>query len=102
MDLPAILTPHTVTVEAYRGDSAYGPVYDQATTSRAYVEDKRRLVRDATGRQVAATTTVWLPLSVGDVPPQSRITVNEVARTALTVDRFQHPLAPSHIEVTLQ
>lgn len=104
MDIPSMLTPHTVTIEAYQGSGAYGPRYAAPATSRAYVEDKRRLVRDPSGTQVVSETTVILPLSAGTVPAQSRLTITGDARTrtVITSNRFEHPQAPSHLEVMLQ
>jgi hypothetical protein len=102
VDLPGFLTPHTVTVEAYAGDGAYGPTYGAAVTSRAYVEDKRHLARDAMGNEVTAATLVWLPLDAGEVPPQSRMTVNGKARTVITTSRFDFGgSTPNHLEVGL-
>jgi hypothetical protein len=102
VDIPPMLTPHAVAIEAYQGSGAYGPRYATPVNSRAYVEDKRRLVRDPSGAQVVSETTVVLPLSAGDVPPQSRLTVNGRVRTVITTNRFEHPAAPSHLEVMLQ
>jgi hypothetical protein len=105
VDIPYVLTPHTVTFEPYLGAGAYGPRYGPAVTSRAYVEHRRRLVRDPAGARVTSETTVYLPLAAGDVPPQSRFTAlagDARTRTVITTSRFEHPQAPSHLEVMLQ
>lgn len=104
MDLPQILTPHTVTVEAYAGTGTQGPTYALPVTTRAYVEDKRRLVPGPGGDQVVSSTTVYLPLSgLAAIPAQSRVTVNGAARTVVAATRYEHSSpTPNHWEVLLQ
>jgi hypothetical protein len=68
------LFPETVTVHAWTGDSAYGaPAF--ASTGTAYparLERATRRVVNGEGRQVVATTTVYLaPTSTGGLPSLS-------------------------------
>ncbi|GAA3441060.1 hypothetical protein [Planomonospora venezuelensis] len=102
-DLPAFLLRHTVTVEALTGEGPYGPEYDDATTVRCFVDDKRRLVRDATGGQVVSETTVYMPLST-TCPVGSRVTVNGRTTTVLVSARRDGGglPTPDHLEVALQ
>ena len=52
---------HTVVVEPYAGQDAYGVrVYGSATSYRARVVGERNVVRDATGAEVVSNTKVWI------------------------------------------
>lgn len=100
--LPKWLLQHSATVEPYAGAGANGPVYADAVTVRCFREDKRRLVRSATGEQVISETTLYcLPGTVA--PPQSRVDLGTRVATVITVadrDGGQLPV-PSHVEVNL-
>lgn len=71
--------PHTVTVEPYAGEGAYGKVYGTAVeVTPCLVVHKRRRVRvstqDAAGAEVLSSTTVYCaPGTVA--PPESRVTL---------------------------
>lgn len=106
MRIPRVLLPHRVAVEVYEGQGAYGPIYADPVTVRAYVEDARRVVRrQQDGAEVISESTVrTAPHHV--IPAQSRITVWPGApyeRTAevITSSRYQHPGTPSHLELAL-
>ncbi|MEU5847440.1 hypothetical protein [Saccharopolyspora shandongensis] len=105
MRIPAVLLPHTITVQPYLGTGAYGEQLGDPDTVRAQVEDSRRLVRSTTGEELVSSTTVRTRLDV-HVPPGSLVTVwpgAPHARTArvITVDRFEHPGTPGHLELAL-
>lgn len=70
--VPTSLLRQTVTVEAYLGDSAVGPVYGSPTTVRARVEGKRRAVRRANGTDVISTASITVRPDV-NIPTESRI-----------------------------
>ena len=97
--------PHAVTVEAYRGDGAYGAVYDQAVNvAPCFVDDTRRLVRAADGSQVISESTVYAPADTV-APADSRITLPSgpvttvITSKALTAAGL--PL-PEHLELMCQ
>ena len=45
MKLPGMWLRHTVTVEAYLGDSGYAPQYGDPVVVRSFLEEMTRLVR---------------------------------------------------------
>lgn len=103
MVIPGWLLRHTVVIEAYLGDSAYGPRYADPVTARAFVEERVRTVRNPEGEEVVASTTVYL-LPSQDCPPESRVTTPS-GRTASVItsallDGGGLP-TPDHREVTL-
>ncbi|MCX4540497.1 hypothetical protein [Streptomyces sp. NBC_01565] len=104
MVIPGWLLRHTVTIEAYLGDSAHGPRYADPVTARAFVEEKARTVRTLKGEEVTASTTVYL-LPSQDCPPESRVTTHtgRVASviTSALLDGGGLP-TPDHREVTLE
>ena len=104
--MPAFLLPHTVTVKPYAGTGAYGPSFGRPfTIRRAYVEDRRRLVRASDGAETISETTVVVRPGP-TIPAGSEVTVwpgTPAARTAtvITSSTFDHPSAPAHVEITL-
>ncbi|MFF3622333.1 hypothetical protein [Streptomyces sp. NPDC002467] len=103
MVIPGWLLRHTVTIEAYLGDTAYGPQYAAPVTARAFVEEKIRTVRNKEGEEVTASTTVYL-LPTQECPPESRVTTPS-GRTASVITSAAHTggglPTPDHREVTL-
>lgn len=102
-------SPATVTVEAYQGDGAHGPVYAAAVNvERCVVEHRRRQVtvqtQDTAGRVHISSTTVRCP--PGTVAPvDSLVTVpgGQPARVLQRVDWDDHGLGlPSHVELLLE
>ncbi|MFB7908114.1 hypothetical protein ACFC1T_16915 [Kitasatospora sp. NPDC056076] len=95
---------HRVTVEAYLGDSAYGPRYGPPQPGiRCFLDDQTRLVRAKDGREVTSTSTAYcLPGAV--VPAGSRVTLPSGRQTTviatLTRDGGGLP-TPDHVEVQL-
>ena len=101
--------PATVTVEAYEGSGAYGPVYAAPVdVGPCVVEDSIRLVRvqtqDAAGAEQVSSTTVYCPLATV-APPGSRVTLpsGRVARVlaASRIEAHGHPL-PEHLELAVE
>ncbi|MEV6569926.1 hypothetical protein [Streptomyces sp. NPDC051577] len=101
--IPGWLLRHTVTIEPYLGDSAYGPRYGPPVAARAFVEERIRTVRNPRGEEVVASTTVYLFPSQA-CPPESRLTTH-TGRTASVITSALHDggglPTPDHREVTL-
>lgn len=98
--VPDWLFRHVVTVHPKTGDGAYGPVYGPPVELSAFVVDKRRLVRDATGAEVVSETTFACALAA-DVPVGSLALVSGRATTVLAVSRGDGGglATPDHLEV---
>lgn len=103
-----IPTPATVSVQAYEGSGAYGPVYAAAAdVTPCVVEQTRRLVRvqtaDADGAEQVSSTTVYAPPGT-TCPPGSLVTWS--GRTSVVLareDLDDHGLnLPSHAELSLE
>jgi hypothetical protein len=99
--LPQWLLRHRITVEAYRGDSAYGPQYEPAEQVRALVTATVKHVRSATGAQVVSTAQVYAAPGL-TAPPGSRITLPS-GRTTTVISFAEHTApglgAPESTEV---
>ncbi|WP_073846169.1 hypothetical protein [Amycolatopsis sp. CB00013] len=106
LTMPAFLLPHAVTVKPYTGTGAYGTAFGRPfTVRRAYVEDRRRLVRATDGAETISETTV-ITRPGPAVPAGSEVTVwpgtpAERTATVITSSTFDHPSAPAHLEITL-
>ncbi|WP_033251377.1 hypothetical protein [Kitasatospora phosalacinea] len=103
--IPAWLLRHRITIERYRGDSAYGPLYDPPDEDvPALVSETIRLVRAPDGRQVVSSAQLLLDLDT-DVPAGSRITLpsgrTTVPISIATVDAPGLPV-PAHREVSAE
>lgn len=101
--IPRWLLRHTVTVEPYEGDTAYGPAYGPPTLVRCFVEEGVRLVRDLEGHEVVSSARLFARLDAV-CPAQSRVTLptgrTSTAITALRRDAAGLP-TPDHLEVHL-
>jgi hypothetical protein len=99
--IPGWLLPHTVTIELYQGETAYGPSYAPPVTARANVEDEEKTVRNSRGEEVVSGTRVWL-FPTQECPPESRVTTpSGRVQSAITSSKFEFPGTPSHREVRL-
>lgn len=100
--IPAFLLRHTAVIEPYEGSGGLGDVYGDPVTVRGFADDKRRLVRDATGEQVVSETTFYCRLDTV-APPGSRVTVN--GRTVHVIQALRRDggglPTPDHLEVVL-
>lgn len=100
--IPGVVLVHTVTIEAYLGDSAYGPQYGPPLAARALVEEAIRTVRNTRGEEVVSSTTVYL-LPSQACPPESRLTTPS-GRVASVITSALHDggglPTPDHREVT--
>jgi hypothetical protein len=102
-DLPPFLLRHTVAVEPFEGNGPFGAEYGEQTAVVCFVDDKRRLVRDAQGAEVVSETTVYMPLNAV-CPPESRVTVNGRLTYVITSARRDGGglPTPDHLEVALK
>ncbi|MCP2261082.1 hypothetical protein LX15_004802 [Streptoalloteichus tenebrarius] len=99
-----IQTGQDIVIEPYVGAGPFGDTYGPATVVRCIVDERRRLVRDATGDTVVSETTVYCPLTVA-APPGSRVTLPDgrvsVVLTSSRGDGGRLPV-PSHLEVAVR
>ncbi|MFE3449627.1 hypothetical protein ACFXJ8_11895 [Nonomuraea sp. NPDC059194] len=102
-NLPAWLLRHTVIVEPFEGEGPFGPEFGDQVTERAFIDEKRRLVRDAEGVEVVSETTVYMRLAA-TCPAGSRMIVNGRLTYVITASRRDGGglPTPDHLEVALQ
>lgn len=104
MALPDHLLRHTITVQPYLGAGPAGGVYGAPFTRRAYVQDKRQLVRNTAGDEVISETTVYTNPGPEEIPPKSKVTVPS-GRTSLVITANRREGAINglrdHLEVIL-
>ncbi|MCO1575028.1 hypothetical protein M8C13_04545 [Crossiella sp. SN42] len=101
--VPAWLLRHTATIEPYLGTTGTGPRFGPPEQVRCFADDKRRLVRSATGTEVVSETTLYCPPGT-TAPPESRVTVQGRATTVIAAhqrDGGGLP-TPDHVEVVLK
>ncbi len=87
MSLPGHFRAHTISVEPFDGNGAYGPVFGAAVNVECRVEHKVQLVRSAEGTEVVSSMTVYCARSV-TIPPESRVTVD--GRTTSVISTADH------------
>lgn len=102
-EIPDWLLRHTATIEPYLGAGPSGALYGPAVTVACFVVETRRMVRDATGRQVISGTTVLMGLDQV-CPVESRVGVHGRSSTVLTAARQDGGglPTPDHLEVSLR
>ncbi|MGW4602739.1 hypothetical protein ACWENS_05615 [Streptomyces sp. NPDC004532] len=102
--IPGALLRHTITVEAYAGQSAHGPVYAPPAVVRCFLDQKTREVRAPDGEVVTSSSTAYCRLDTTTAPPESRVTLADGTQTrviaALRRDGGGMP-TPDHLEVQL-
>lgn len=93
--VPRWLLRHRITIEPYRGDSAYGPVYGPpAADVPALVAETVRTLRDRAGREVVSTAQIIASPDL-DCPAESRITLPDGRITrAISVAHHTAPGLP--------
>lgn len=101
--IPEWLLRHTVTIEPYLGQSAYGPRYAAPVTVKGFLDEQTRMVRAADGTQVSSSSMFRPQLDIA-APAQSRVTLPDGRVTsviaALRRDGGGLPV-PSHLELQL-
>ncbi|NUO58994.1 MAG: hypothetical protein HOV78_20225 [Hamadaea sp.] len=95
--------PTTVTVRTKTGSGANGDIFAAAVDRDVFLEDSRRLVRNATGEQVVSEATLY-----ADVADQAIFTTDSKVtlpgRTARVLLAKRHVIGDpdvDHLEVTL-
>lgn len=99
--LPRWLLPHVADIEPFKGNGAYGPVYEPVIEDQpCLIDDERRMVRDDEGTEVVSNTTMYF-LPGTRCPAGSRITAYGRQMIAITsFDRNGGRLpTPDHVEV---
>lgn len=99
---------HDLTVRRFTGYDAYGKrQYATAQTIKGFVNDTRRMVRNADGVEVVSETTVYLPAGTATIPVDSEVTLPATfggrVTTVLAVsvhDGGGQP-TPDHVELAL-
>ncbi|MFI8660710.1 hypothetical protein ACIGKR_12030 [Rhodococcus qingshengii] len=66
---------HEVLVERKIGQGPRGPIYAPPEPLKTAIDDKARLVRDATGKEVLSSTTVAFPAGTAFIEPGSWVTL---------------------------
>ena len=74
MNFPGYLKRHSVTVEPFLGDTAYGPTYGPAVTVKCFRDDDQKLVKTPGGDEVNSVATLYCGLAE-NIPTNSRITL---------------------------
>lgn len=102
-ELPDWLLVHTVLIEPAEGEGPFGAEYGEQITVRCFIDDKRRMVRAATGAETVSETTLFMPLDT-NCPTGSRVTVNDRLTTVLASSRMDggNLPVPHHLEVALE
>ncbi|MGW6455029.1 hypothetical protein ACWF94_03740 [Streptomyces sp. NPDC055078] len=101
--IPGWLLRHTVTVEPYLGDSAYGPRYGPPVSVRCFLDEQTRTVRNREGQEVTSSSTLYARLNEV-CPAESRVTLPSGRPTTViaALRRDGGGLAtPDHLEVQL-
>lgn len=104
MELPRLLTPHTITVQDHEGEGAYGDVYGPPRDCAwVQVEEKTRLVRDKTGAEVVSSGQVIIRPHHAPVPLDSLVQLpSGRVSSVIRVDHFDNPPAPEHYVLYLE
>ena len=103
MGIAALFT-QTVSVETFAGTKNGAPAYASPATVACFVNDSRKLVRDAVGSEVVSSTTLYAPLSdVAAFVVGSRVNVN--GRKAFVLGAYRRdsagPASAHHVQVDL-
>lgn len=104
MNIPDELLQHTIVIEPYQGRAGDGSDYyaTPAYTS-AFVDEKVRTVRTATGDEAVSDATAYVALDT-EAPALSRVTLpsGRQCRVLVALRRDAGDLpAPSHLEIVL-
>ena len=95
--------PTTVAVRTKTGSGANGDIFAATVDRNVFLEDARKLVRDANGEQVVSETTLFADTADLDVfKPDSKVALpGRTARVLLAKLRVIGDPDVDHLEVTL-
>lgn len=103
MRIPAFLLNQQITVETYRGQSAYGPVFDAPATVKCRTEDGTDRIIDASGAEIVSVGRVCAaPEAAELLPIGSRVTLDGNKRVVVRREIKMGLAAPTHVEVYLK
>lgn len=100
----ARLLTQSVLVETRTGSSGYGDLYAAPVTKKAFIDDQRKLIRDAQGNETVSETTLFTLIDDIDAfTTGSRVTVNGRIATVLSAKRRDAagPVNVHHAEIHL-
>jgi hypothetical protein len=89
-EIPARYLVHTVAVQPYTGDTAYGPTHATTRDHRAFVDEERKLVRSSYGSEVVSEAALYLRRAAApDFPLNTLVTLpsGRVATVLAVSDR---------------
>lgn len=101
MDELAEFWVHQTTVRTHKGSGPFGEEYADPVTVPCFVDARRQLVRDDSGREVTSEATVTGPVESTDLfLPESVTTIEGRERTVISLARHTGgPLdLPDHFE----
>lgn len=99
--IPTAVLRHRVTIQAYVGDSAYGPTWDiPMDRVPARVVGRRRAVRTSTGVDVIADATATIRPG-RDIPAESLLTHRGRTYTVVGVADAEDLTGPAGVELIL-
>jgi hypothetical protein len=105
IEFPQYLLVHTVSVQPFTGNRSHGPTYGPSITHPCFIEHGNQLILSKEGKEIVATSTVYLPLAAeSDFPIDSLVTVNGRPSTVVDVKRRDGGglPTPDHLEVILR
>jgi hypothetical protein len=106
MDIPQEILVHTVTVETYAGTGAYGDTYAPPVEVQCFVEDSRRLVRNADGDQVISEATIYAAPADAEKLVEKTLVTLPSGRSSKVIVRKIHDDgdmgAPQHVEASCE
>ncbi len=98
---PKFLMNAELEVEAYEGNTAYGPEYASPVTVDAYVEHNNETVIDQQGEEVVANYLCVIRDDV-DIPAKSKVTYNGTEYEAVETAKYRPLNKFSHWEVYIR
>lgn len=99
----ALFWQQTTDVATYEGHGPFGEQYADPVPVPCFIEGKRQLVRDQSGREVTSEATIYGPMIHGNrFIPESTATVDGDERTVLTLAKHYSGTIglPDHFEAT--
>lgn len=95
---------HTVAVETLSGGGPMGETYADPVDVPCFIDEKRRLIRDASGNETVSETTLWMDKAHYDLfAPGSTVTYRD--RVSTVIGRSEADSGaldlPDHLEISL-